>query len=468
VKRIQTALVVVILAVAVGLRLDGLDRSLWLDEAWVANSVLAPDLRGMFFYEDWLQTSPPLFLLLVRGTVKLLGASNLTFRLVPLLLSFWACVAVWLALRAFVPTRRYWIVPLALASFAWASPAVDYARHLKQYSGDMAVAASLLWLALRHRKALLWALPLAVPLSYGSMLLAPGLIFLAPRRFVTGLATAAAGASVYGIFILPNSSEALVAHWQLERHGPSQILGVLGSFWYWWLAVPLTFVLAKRRRTRLLLAFTIPVTILLCANYSGHYPATLRTSLFLAPSAALALAGALWRLVRWAPRLANAGLGVLLIALAANAYRELPSAKANEAMDEAVSEVYAAYEQGDGIYVHASVAEGFRLYASLRAFEPGLRFQGRTSWACCPRHLPFARGRTDAVSVNADLRRLFAGPLPPRLWILWTNRAEHWTWVGHDDRPVIAKFFDARGCKEKPTPSFENVGLHLLICGDQK
>src|SRR5580658_2833991 len=68
----------------VGLGVYGMGRSLWLDEAWVANSIQARSLLGMFYYPDWLQINPPLFLLLARAAVRAVGASNVAFRAVPL------------------------------------------------------------------------------------------------------------------------------------------------------------------------------------------------------------------------------------------------------------------------------------------------------------------------------------------------------------------------------------------------
>jgi hypothetical protein len=47
-------------------RVQFLDRSLWLDEAWLANSILAASLPQAIYYDDWLQTTPPLFVALAR------------------------------------------------------------------------------------------------------------------------------------------------------------------------------------------------------------------------------------------------------------------------------------------------------------------------------------------------------------------------------------------------------------------
>jgi peptide deformylase len=42
-------------------RLQGFDRSLWQDESWVANSILSQTWHGMFYYDAWAQSTPPLF-----------------------------------------------------------------------------------------------------------------------------------------------------------------------------------------------------------------------------------------------------------------------------------------------------------------------------------------------------------------------------------------------------------------------
>src|SRR5579863_949213 len=84
----------VLVLAALALGIYGIDRSLWMDEAWVANSVLAPSLSGMFYYPDWLQSTPPLFLLLTRAAVGLFGVSNSVFRVLPLALALIAIAAM--------------------------------------------------------------------------------------------------------------------------------------------------------------------------------------------------------------------------------------------------------------------------------------------------------------------------------------------------------------------------------------
>jgi hypothetical protein len=124
-------------------RCSGLGRSLWLDEAWVANSVSAPSLEGMFYYDAWLQSSPPLFLLLVRLTVAPFGPSNTSFRAVPFFMGILAILSM-LLFAARTLSRQYALLAwtlLVLSPFA-----IDYSKELKQYSSELAVSATILLL----------------------------------------------------------------------------------------------------------------------------------------------------------------------------------------------------------------------------------------------------------------------------------------------------------------------------------
>src|SRR5271165_6807821 len=96
---LTSAVTAAVLLSALAAGIYGMGRSLWLDEAWVANSVQAPSLSAMFFHTDWLQVNPPLFLLLVRGVVRFAGLSNTSLRLVPLALALLAAVTMLLLAR---------------------------------------------------------------------------------------------------------------------------------------------------------------------------------------------------------------------------------------------------------------------------------------------------------------------------------------------------------------------------------
>ena len=192
------------LAYGAYLRWAGLSRSLWVDEAWVANSASEDELQQVFFYEGSLQTSPPVFLLLVRGVVALLGPANETYRLVPFLFGLLGMVAFAFVLNSRLP-RHYAFLGTMLLFF---SPrAIFYSYTLKPYIGELAVAVGLLFLLWRYTDnpsnsryvALTVSLLISMPLAYATVFLVPGLalgLWLTPaqsrfRRAV--VLTAAAG-----------------------------------------------------------------------------------------------------------------------------------------------------------------------------------------------------------------------------------------------------------------------------------
>ncbi|HYV63626.1 MAG TPA: glycosyltransferase family 39 protein, partial [Bryobacteraceae bacterium] len=163
------------------LGLYGIERSLWLDEIWVANSVNAPTLSGMFYYPNWLQTSPPLFLLLARAAIRVFGLSTVVLRSVPLLLSLAAVAAMLGAARRVVSPS---FAALATAVLAFHPTVVEYFRSFKQYGGEVAATSAVLWAAFvylekpaaRQFYILLGVVVAAMTLSYPSVFLLPGLI----------------------------------------------------------------------------------------------------------------------------------------------------------------------------------------------------------------------------------------------------------------------------------------------------
>lgn len=218
-----------LLAAGAAARLHGLGRSLWLDEAWVANSVLAPTLAGTLRYDAWLQTSPPLFLALERGAVAIAGSSNAALRAVPAAFSLAA-----LALGAALAWR--WLrAPGALAAIAFLalSPSiVAQGAAAKPYASDVFAGAALLalgdaYLARPSGRRLALALAagaLLSLLSFFALLFLPALALAAlpgpgaRARAPAWHALAAAGtaaafaAALDALCIAPNRGPDLVAY----------------------------------------------------------------------------------------------------------------------------------------------------------------------------------------------------------------------------------------------------------------
>ena len=329
----------------VAVRLIGLGNGLWLDEAWVANSVRADSVASMFHYDAWLQTTPPLMLLLVRVTVRSLGMSNYTFRLVPLLFGLMAVVCMFFLVRR-VLSPLYALPAWILLVF---SPvAIFYSKSLKQYSAELAAVTVILLVCilylerptLRRFCLLVAVVAVSLPMAYPVALFLPGIsmvVWLAAnqtgnsatapaRRRWEGLIRAlildaVAGGILIGLylfFLRPNTSPSLHAYfnegregfgffraamnndytllWLLPLPAPVSLRGRLLVFGAVGLLIFVGLILAwvqYRNGTRKWLQVQVicglPVLLLFVCNGFMLYPVTNRTVLFLLPAVILLL-----------------------------------------------------------------------------------------------------------------------------------------------------------------------------------
>ena len=118
------------------------DRSLFLDEAFVATNIARKspgELLKPLFYD---QRAPAGFLLLVKGACTALGGSDLALRLVPLLAGCGAMAIFFAVARRFVQRGA---ALLATVFFAFSEAQIFYASDLKQYSLDTFAVLGLLW-----------------------------------------------------------------------------------------------------------------------------------------------------------------------------------------------------------------------------------------------------------------------------------------------------------------------------------
>src|SRR5260221_4075082 len=129
------------------LGLDGIGRSLWLDEAWVANSVHQQTWGGMFYYPEWLQTTPPLFLLTARLLTHLIGFTTASLRVNSTLFALIAATAFLAVLRRVVAAP---IALLGAVLLVFHPLPVEYFRAFKQYGGEMAATSVLLLAAVTY------------------------------------------------------------------------------------------------------------------------------------------------------------------------------------------------------------------------------------------------------------------------------------------------------------------------------
>jgi hypothetical protein len=460
----------VLLIATLALGLFGIARTLWLDEAWVANSVRAATLRDMFYYSGWLQTSPPLFLLMERSAVWLLGLSNAAFRVVPLAMELAAVVLF------FVAACRAISLPLAAlaAALLVSHPVViEYSHSAKQYSGEVAACAALLAAATAYfknpsRRSFGWlfvAAAVAPALAYSSVFLIPGLVCAVAlsgqwrRALWLALAAGAMLAILYPLFIAPNYSPALREFWDgdSQRTWPpfAATLVALVSLGIW-------------KRSSLILMCSSPILLLAASAALGWYPAEPRTALFALPCVLLLLGMLVEEAVRRWPRLRITPL----IWIAAGAlpliagWRQVRDHRnlAEEDLDGTVTYLQQHASRSDLLLVHPSVKESFELYATMNRYSGPQPVYGATGWPCCVRgHLGPPRD-SSRESVIADLARNIPKSFTGRVWLVYSSRPTQWDYVGLDEGNLWRSQVWAMGCPPEEFVALANVALSPMRC----
>ena len=158
-------------------RVQFLDRSLWLDEAWVANSIRAASLHQAIYYDDWLQTTPPLFIALSRLVTTVFGTLNVAFRALPALSGIVSVLLFsFIALRFLEPSFSL----IAILLFVFSPRVILYSQSLKQYSTDVLSTISLLVLGYLYieKRADRWFYLLLAAFVALSFLSYPAMLFL--------------------------------------------------------------------------------------------------------------------------------------------------------------------------------------------------------------------------------------------------------------------------------------------------
>jgi hypothetical protein len=431
--------------------------------------VRSPGLREMFFYPEWLQTTPPLFLILERATVSAFGTGNTAWRIMPLALAGLAAVAMWRASRRILP----W--PFAAAACALLvsnAGFVEYSHTLKQYSGEVAVSAGLIWTAgvfFERRSAgsfvaLLAVLACALPLAYSTAFFLPGLLAAlgigqeARRAVLLAVCCTLELAALYFFMVLPNYSPELLAFWSAQANiRPVQALGAAlclamapwlwRRWWFWLTAVPFLLDLAA-----------IAVRV---------YPASVRTQLFTLPCVLILAAEASQRLFARALRFRSFGYFVCAVAASLAIYGVRLAVRTVEPEEDyagAVSFLKQRASVPDLILVHAAAREGFQLYADLQQWMPPRLAFGATGWPCCARGRDAWPGRSREARVMQDVDRLIPAGFRGRIWLLYPTRPSHWDYVGLNEGDLWRHHVWDRGCPPGLYFKLPNLAVSEMVC----
>ena len=251
----------IIIAAGLSAHVGQMRVSLWLDEAWVANSIVAPTLSGMLYYDRWVQSTPPLFLTLSRLVTAAFGRSEVSLRAVA-----WLAGAASVVIMAGLLRRMFSEIPALIGTTLLLTNyyAGSYAQQVKQYSTDLLASVvffALTWKCLERPElrprfsTLVWVGCACILLSYVSVFWLPGLLvafFLSARdpgsviphspRSSASRGWIAAGilAAIYGtcalatvlVFVKPNleSGPRLVAAQKDRFIGSGGLLPSLGEF----------------------------------------------------------------------------------------------------------------------------------------------------------------------------------------------------------------------------------------------
>ena len=470
---------VALLAFTLLLGLYGIGRSLWLDEAWVANSINAPSLGQMFYYPNWLQTSPPLFLLLARTAVRVFGLSTVVLRSVPVLLSL---LAVWAMLGA---SRRVVSAPfavLATAVLAFHPTVVEYFRSFKQYGGEVAATAAVLWAAVVYlqrpeRKqfyVLLCVVVTAMTLSYPTVFLLPGLILVVAlgdriRAITLGGITGVVLAAMYWWLVRPNYTPALRAYWIGDPETVASSMLAPGMI----AAAVFCAVVAARiarnfgPRSWISIVLLVPCVLLVASEVLGWYPASPRTHLFVRPCFLLLLVmntEDLVRLTKWKSDALVVVLAAAVVFLGVRKQFHEGRFQPEEDMAGAVRFLQKNVTSSDLLLVHASLREGFLLYTAIEGWSGPPVIYGDTEWPCCPRGKQAGPDTSTPEEVLRDLDTKVPHDFHGRIWLFYTDRPLHWDYVHIYDPKLWQNYFWSRNCRAELYIRFANLGLVPMRC----
>lgn len=457
-----------LLACTYALGMFGIGRSLWLDEAWVANSILAPTWPGMLYYPEWLQTSPPVFLFLSRAAVHFAGLSNTAFRIVPLGFALMACAAM------FSVSRRVLSLPgavLATTLLVFHPAFIEYSHSAKQYSEEVAATVLVLLAVVRYleapsqREYLLLMATVVVGLfaAYPVAFLLPGVLvavyWTSARRAVgLGIAAGAALVTLWVVFIRLNTAPELRAFWAADAEA-LYTPGLIGATLLVLLLILLLMTThraqpASEARKPYPTIFAIPCLLLAIASICGWYPATQRMRLWVLPCfVLLCLTSAEDLLGRKLPRtLAAVALGGAVFFASVNVHSQIRERR--DLPEEDYSGAFQSLKEhvgpSDLLLVHAAAREGFRLYSAMQGWSGPPPVYGNTGWPCCARGKHALPGGSTEGAVAADINAIIPSGFSGRIWLFYPTRPSHWTYVGRNEGDLWRKLVWEKGCPRDP------------------
>lgn len=413
------------------------------------------------------QVAPPLFLLVEKACLTLLGPSEWSLRLPALLASVVALPLLWAVARRVLAAP---VVPLAVLTLAVGFTFIYYGTQVKQYASDVAGGLLITWLALRLREApapprRFWVAVglVGVVLPFYSQAALMGLAgcggallllaFLDPGRprLRATLAVVAAWAGGCGgslalalAALSPLDRGYMHFFWRegllpLNTHLPAVLVGEMTERWanglgwphptsLWVLVSAMGLGVLWRRHREAALLLLAPWLMSAAASLAQQFPVRLRLMDFLMPPLVLFVFAALQEAARWAgrrrPRL---GGGVLALGVLPPLYgitrHNLPPYAAEDAKP-LYAQLARVRRPTEAVYAYYGVGQSLRWYGARYGLPPGSYTLGH-----CYRIRPGAE-RAYLTEIDAFRGR--------RVWLLMGH-------FGEDEAGPLTAYLDSIG-----------------------
>jgi Dolichyl-phosphate-mannose-protein mannosyltransferase len=483
-----------LLAAALRLRPYFANRSLWLDEAFIALNLIHRPLSGLSGRLVLHQAAPLGFLWVSKIVEMTLGPGERALRLLPLLCGL-AAIPLFFHLARRLLHRQGAVV--ACAVFALSQPLIYYSSEVKQYSGDVLAALLVAWAAsyLRERPgfpaaavlaiagvaALLFSHPAAFVLAMAGMALLFDL--LRPRTIgllaAVGLIWGAAFLTLYFVSLRALTHDVFFrrsfaslgafppfdpgggAKWLIHQTlalfsdtagislaGVGLLCAALGILAWW------------RRAPGRVILWIGPIVLVVFAAALRLYPFAPRTTLFAVPGIALLIAEGTEEI---RTRLRGAGgaphIAILLLLFAQPALlavRNLLQPRGHEELRPVLSRIEREHRPEDVVYVYYGAQYAMRYYLETRslpfsgelarrAFVPETTMSPGSAW-----YPPVLRSVPPELFVGSPHRHDWAAyghevePLrgQRRVWIIFSHI---WVRDGVDEGQLILQDLDQMG-----------------------
>lgn len=445
-------LLIIILAASIYIRFKNLgDRSLWLDEAWVANATIQSNLRELI---DSSFHAPLFFVLTINLIVTFLPNNEFFLRLLPCLFGIGTLIIFYLIIRKHTG-KMATIISLLLLSFSY--NAIYYSKELKQFSGAMFFAILLIYFCERviaRNKMIDWIILLL--LSVMGIGFDHSAAFIIVTVFITLFISFHQKQHWKKIFVFGSTVFTFSALFFLFhfRHQLSKSLVLAQGYWlsYYpnitsfsafikWLSdstikmleffsfpyFPVSLIIIiiglclfyKNSHKRLILYILLPIILVLAASFLKRYPyGGSRMMLFVAPLLYLSFGKGLDFIIN---RLSIPKLYIPLFLLIAfivvppvsNFAKMTANPRRLEEVRPLLDELQKKIKPDDKIYVYYGAGDAFRYYYKTKYYK--MTDKENIIWG--------ENHRDDINKYGADLETILKKNM--RIWILFSHYWEN-------------------------------------------